>query len=139
MSSRMKLNVVELSERPHNVTFKEAVLKSLGKLDGFEVLGSNVLVAGYIQPRKTAGGIIVPEGSVHEDRWQGKVGLILKMGEAAFKFDGAYEYRGRTPKVGEYVMYHTVDSRELGIHGVSCRLIDSSLIRMVAPDPDAFY
>lgn len=138
-NSRMKLNVVELAKRDANITFKKAVLALLGDLSNFHVLGSNVLVASYIQPEKTAGGIIVPESSIHEDRWQGKANLVLKLGETAFKYDGPYEYKGTIPKPGDYVMFHTSDGRELGIRGTSCRLVDSSLIKMITPDPDELY
>lgn len=137
VSSRMKLNVVELSERPHNVSFKDAALQSLGSLDGYIVLGGDVLVATYIKPRVTAGGIWNTDKGVTEDRYQGKVGLVLKLGEDAFKFSGNYEYKGTVPQPGQYVAFHTSDTREIGINGVSCRTIDYNLIRMVVPDPDA--
>lgn len=137
--SRMKLNVLELAQRPAKTSFKSAVLTLLGDLDGFQILGSNVLVASYIQPEKTAGGIIVPQASLDEDRWQGKVNLVLKFGETAFVYDGPYEYKGPIPKVGDYVMFHTSDARELAIRGTSCRLVDSSLIKMITPDPDDVY
>lgn len=137
--SRMKLNVVELSERPWNVSFKDAATKSLGNLDGYTVLGSDVLVATYIQSRTTPGGIITTDKSVDENRYQGKIGLVLKLGESAFKYSGAYAYEGTVPKVGDYVAFHTSDTREIGIKGVSCRTVDSQLIRMVVPDPDAVY
>lgn len=138
-NSRMKLNVVALAQRDHSTSFKKAVLKELGDLSDFLVLGSNVLVATYIQTEKTPGGIIVPNNSVHEDRWQGKANLVLKLGETAFKYDGPYEYKGTIPKPGDYVMFHTSDGRELGIRGTSCRLVDSSLIKMITPDPDELY
>ncbi len=137
--SRMKLNVVELSERSATDDFKTMVLKALGALSAFKVLGAPVLGATYVQPRKTAGGIIIPEKTVDEDRWQGKLNLVLKLGESAFKFDGAYPYEGTVPAVGDYVVAHTSDTREIGIRGVSCRTIPCSLIRLIVPDPDAIF
>ncbi len=132
----MKPNIVELSRAND---FKAAVLKALGDLSQYEVLGSGVLVATYVRPEKTKGGILMPDKTKDEDRWQGTVGIVLKMGDQAFKFDGAFEYKGRVPKVGEYVMFHTSDTRELFIRRTSCRLIDSSLVRMVVPAPDDLY
>lgn len=141
--SRMKLNNIELSERAANVDFKDAVLAQVGDLDGYSVLGTNILVATYIKPRLTAGGIIMTDKSVDEDRWQGKVGLVLKMGDEAFKYTytagGAYENVGSKPEVGQYISFHTSDAREIGIRGVSCKIIDASLIRMVVPRPDDIY
>lgn len=132
----MKLKIVEMSQA---ADFKTAVMKELGDLSKFEVLGANVLMATYIKPEKTKGGIIIPEKTKDEDRWQGTIGLVLKMGEQAFKFDGPYEYKGRVPEIGEYVMFHTSDTRELGIRNISCRLINSELIRMIVPAPQDLY
>lgn len=139
--SRMKINVVELSERNPATSFKDAVLEAIGDIGGFIVLGSDVLVATYVKPRKTSGGILLPEKSIDEDRWQGKLGLVLKMGESAFKYSGQFAYEGTLPVVGDYVAFHTSDSREIGLRGVSCRTIDASLIRMIVPadDVDAIY
>ena len=132
----MNPNIVELSRASD---FKTAVMKWLGDLSKFEILGSNVLVATYVRPEKSKGGILMPDKTKDEDRWQGTVGLVLKIGEQAFKFDGPYEYKGRVPKVGEYVMFHASDTRELFIRSTSCRLMDSSLIRMIVPAPEDLY
>lgn len=132
----MRVNVIEASQAPN---FRKYVKEKLGTLDDYVVLGSNVLVATYVEREKTKGGIFLPQNTTNEIRHQGKVSLVLKLGEAAFKYDGPYEYTGRKPKVGEYVMCHASDVRELAINEVSCRLVDSSLIRMIVPDPDALY
>lgn len=137
--SRMKINVSNLAERPANVSFKDAVLEILGDLDGYMVHSDNVLVASYISPAKTAGGIILTDKSMEEDRWQGIIGLVLKMGPQAFKYDGPYKFEGVAPKVGDYVMFHTSDAREVGIKGQSCKIVRSELIRMTVPNPDELY
>lgn len=141
--SRMRLDTTELSERSSDQDFADMVRRKIGSLDDYVVMGSSVLVATYIKPRKTAGGIILTEKAVDEDRWQGKVGLVLKMGEDAFKYtyaaSGAYTYEGQKPEVGTYIAFHTSDAREVGIKGVSCKLIDASLIKLIVPDPDAIY
>ena len=132
----MKLNIVELSQADD---YKKAVLKSLGDLSKFDVLGSSVLVATYVRPEKTKGGILMPDRMKDEDRYQGKVGLVIKKGSAAFKYDGPYPFEGEAPEIGDYVMFHSSDAREVGIRGVSCKLIDSSLIKMVVPRPEDLY
>lgn len=136
---RTKSNIVELAKRDAKVSFRQAVAAKLGDMKGFRMLGSDVLVATYVATEKTAGGIIRPETSIHEDRWQGKVGLVLMMGPSAFKYDGQFPYEGEAPKIGDYVMFHTADGRELFIGGTSCKIIYSQLIRMVTPDPDEIY
>lgn len=139
IASRMKVDVEALADRDPKSDFGKVVREMIGSLDKYQVLGSNVLVATYVRPRKTAGGILLTDNSIHEDRWQGILGLVLKMGDAAFTFDGAYEYKGPKAKVGDYVMFHTSDARELSIKGISIKLVDSSLIRMIVPDPMDLY
>lgn len=132
-----KLDTLKLAQSANPET---EALKQLGDLSTFSVLGSNVLVWTYIQPEKTSGGIIRISKAVDEDRYQGKVGRILAMGENAFKYDGPYECNWKVkPQVGDYIMFHTSDARELGIKGVPCKLVDSSLVRMIVPDPSAMY
>lgn len=140
MRSRMKIDASALANRDPKEPFSKAVHRLLaGKADKYQVLYDNVLVATYVMPARTSGGIILTDKSIDEDRWQGITGMVLKLGDTAFRFDGQYEYNGPKPKVGDFVMYHSSDSREVGINGVSCRLIASSLIRMIVPDPDALY
>lgn len=139
-NSRMRLDTAKLADREPDVSFKTAVKKVLGNLEGFDVHHSLVLTASYIQPRKTRGGILLPDSALDEDRWQGKVNLILKLGPTAFKYqDGGYPYEGKKPDVGDYVIFYTSDGREIGINGVSCRLVESYLIKMNTPDPDRVY
>jgi hypothetical protein len=141
--SRMKLDTTALSERSADQSFADMVREKIGSLDGYTVMGSSVLVATYIKPRKTAGGIFLTEKTVDEDRWQGKVGLVLKLGEDAFRYTytsgGAYDYTGPKPEVGTYIAFHTSDAREVGIKGISCKLIDASLIKLIVPNPDDIY
>lgn len=134
-----KLNVVELSKV---ADFKAAVLKILKPwLDnpGNKLHGSDVLMATYVEPEKTAGGIIVPQTKTHEARFQGKIGLVVKLGPTAFKYDGQYEFEGDAPKIGDYVMFHASAPRELSILGTSCKLIDSSQIKMTVEDPTSIW
>ena len=143
--NRAKIDINSIADRPANVSFHTAIHEALGDLSEYRVLGSNVLLATYVAPGKTQGGIILTDKTREEDRWQCVVGLILKMGAMAFKFDGAYEYTDdmleklQPPKVGDYVMFNTSDSREVGVRNQSCRMVDSSLIRMVVPNPDELY
>lgn len=135
--SRMQLNVVELSERSAKDSFKKIIFAKLGdKINDTVVLGEDVLCATYVKPRKTAGGIIVPDSSVDEDRWQGKANLVIKIGEGAFKFDGNYAYTGSVAKPGDYVIAHTSDTRELGLWGISCRTINWRLIKMIVSEDE---
>lgn len=135
-------NVLELAQR--GGSFQDAINEKIGKaVAKSKVLGELVMVATYVPPEKTKGGIFIPNKSLDENRFQGKVGMVLKLGESAFKYTGPYDhegsYRGTKPKVGDYVVYRASDGMEMFINGTSVRLIDSHLIKMVVDDPEAFY
>ena len=133
--TRGKLNLIELAQADD---FKVAVLKHLKPWlsEQRNILhGTDVLMATYVEPETTPGGIIRPPSNINETRFQGKIGLVLKLGPTAFKYDGQYEFEGEAPKVGDYVMFHASAPRELSIMGTSCKLIDSSQIKMTVADP----
>ena len=130
------LRVIEVAESDDP---KSKILEMVGDLADIDVLGSRVLVGTYVAPRKTKGGIILTDVTVDEDRWQGKVGLVLKMGPAAFKYDGSFSYEGIKPEVGQWVEYRPADTAEVGVRGVACRYIDSQNIRSVVKDPSIIY
>lgn len=145
--SRMQLNVVDLAQRSPGLSFKDLVQEIVGK-DGLQKrwknLHANVLVATYVRPEKTAGGIIIPGNSIHEDRYQGKVGLVLALGENAYKAigdwnaqKGRFEYHGTVPKLWEYVQFHTSDARESSFNGLSIKWIPDQLVLGVIPEEDA--
>lgn len=111
----------------------------------FEVFHSKVLVATYIPPEKTKGGIIRPDRSIGEDRFQGKIGLVIKTGPLAFEDDRVNHFGGVKIKEGDWVMYRPSDGIEFffmddnGREGVSCRLVEDANILGRTPDPALIY
>ena len=134
VATALRLIEVAESEDP-----KAKILEMVGNLDDIQVLGSRVLVGTFVAPRKTKGGIILTDQTIDEDRWQGKVGLVLKLGPAAFKYDGGYAYEGPKPECGQWVEYRPADTAEVGIRGVACRYIESQSIRGIIADPSIIY
>src|ERR1700676_4106816 len=61
---------------------KEELLARLGDLSGVEIAQNELLIATYMRPEKTAGGIVLPHQNLREDQYQGKVGLVVKIGTA---------------------------------------------------------
>src|SRR3984893_6300443 len=89
---------------------KKLLTSVVGLGDGdLTVLHSQVLVAGYVRPGKTKGGIFLTDKAVEEDRWQGNVGLVIALGKGAFKDDGVAQFHGDKLKVGDWVMYTPAD------------------------------
>jgi hypothetical protein len=111
---------------------KEVIMKALdGALDHMpNIYGGRVLVATAPTPNKR-GLLWVPDKTKGEQRWQGKVGLVLAFGPSAFKYDPqfpSYPWEGPKPSVGDWVYYRTQDTSEFGVNGVSCRYVNDDMV-----------
>lgn len=135
----MKMNLREIAAASDQ---RAAILEATASaVKGIDVLRNRVLVATYIVPEKTRGGIIRPDRNLDESRYQGKVGLVLKKGPSAFKFDDKSdrEHPGVEPEVGDWVFYRAADTWETGIAGLSCRFIHDDLIVGRVADPESIW
>lgn len=103
-----------------------------------QVLHSQVLVAHYIQPGKTRGGIILTDKKVQEDRFQGNCFLVVALGKGAFKDDNIAKFNGDKLKVGDWVMALTADGIAMDINAVPCRLYQDTRILMKVDDPSMY-
>lgn len=119
--------------------FKNKVFGAIGDLSRIQLLGTRVVVATYIEPEKTAGGIYITQKRQEESRFQGKAGLVIAIGPTAFKYNGVYEYEGPKPSVGDWVMFFPSDGREFEYRGIKCRSIESELISMVLDSPESVW
>jgi co-chaperonin GroES (HSP10) len=129
-----------ISEISKSADPKAAILAAVEpSLPNVEVMYNMVLVATYIRPEKTSGGIIRPDTNVQEDVWQGKVGLVVKLGPNAFKDDSDFTFSGQEADVGEWCVYKVGDAWSLNIGGVPCRLVRDSNIRMKITDPNVVF
>ncbi len=125
---------------------KQALLDSLpvGTLK-YEVFHNRVLVATYVAPEMTKGGVIRPERSLAEDRFQGKVGLVIAIGPQAFVDDGGARFGGVRVGPGDWVTYRPTDGTEVffvddnGLDATPCRLIEDVHILGRTPDPALIY
>lgn len=115
--------------------FKNAILGAIGDLSGVDVMYNMVLLGIYIRPEKTAGGIYRPASNVDEDIWQGKAGMVLKLGPNAFVDDGEYQFHGQKVNVGEWCVFKVGDAWSLEINKVPCRLVRDSGIKLKVKDP----
>lgn len=117
---------------------KDALLDALGKHDS-DILHSQVLVAIYVRPSKTAGGILLPDKVIEEDRFQGTVGLVVGLGPGAFKDDNIAQFHGKKLKVGDWVMFVAADGVALYINEVPCRLFSDTRILMKVKNPELYF
>lgn len=140
MALVMPKRMMDLASHGGPEDFKVRVNNILQKtLEGMQVFGNRVLVATYVEPEKTAGGIIKAQRSIQEGLFQGNVGLVLKCGPTAFKYRGSFEWEGPKAEVGDWVVLRYSDAREFHLSGVSVRTIDDDLILCTIENPDAPY
>lgn len=137
---------VALRELAQEADPKRAILEALGDMSWYEVFHNLVLIATFIRPEKTSGGIIRPDRSIAEDRFQGNAGLVLRIGPTAFKDESHLSFGGVTIKEGDWVVYRPSDATEQFVRrvdkrgeGLSCRLIQDIHIRARVSDPGLIY
>jgi co-chaperonin GroES (HSP10) len=130
----------------HDTDPKLEILDRVGDLADVEVFGNDILVALYIRPQKTKSGIILADSTRDEDRWQGKAGLVLKLGPTAYVDDDGNTFRDL--KVGDWVVFRPSDGWPVTLNAanstaskdaVPCRVVSDIHIRLRVSTPDAIY
>ena len=117
---------------------KDEILASIEDTSAIEVMHNQILVGIYMRGAKI-GNIYIPEKTQDEDRWQGKVGLVIKKGPMAFKNDGANDFHGQDVNEGDWVIYRVSDGFSIDINGTHCRLLEDVHIKGRVSDPSVIY
>lgn len=124
---------------PETTDPKDEIKKAIGSLDGIDIYHNQVLVAVYIRPEKTKGGILLPDytgGRRDEDKWQGKVGLIVKLGANAFDDPKGVWFKDVDLKIGDWVIFRPSDGWNIVVNGVLCRILEDVVIRGKTDNPE---
>lgn len=131
-------SVVTLTKLSQAANPKVALLTGVGDLSTTEIMGNRVLVAIYIAPEKTKGGIFRATDTVKEDVYQGTVGLVLKLGASAFVDESETKtfFHDQKATVGDWVVLTPGDGRRTQIRGIDCRVVEDTLIQMIVQEPD---
>jgi len=138
--------VQPIKEAPYDP--RREILDKLGDLSGIEIAQNEVLIAIYKRPEKTAGGIVLPHQNLKEDSYQGKCGLVVKIGSAC-RFVRKNEETDRTfgieIELHDWVVVNTSSTWRLDVNSdaealkiedfVQCRLVYDDQIRMRVSDP----
>ena len=122
----------------HETDPKIALLDSVGNLSNIEIFNTQVLVAVYIRPQKTKSGIFLTDKTTDEDRFQSKVGLILKKGESAFEEDGTW-FKNIEFNDGDWVVFRPSDGWSITVNGVLCRILDDIHVKGRINTPDCVW
>lgn len=152
-----RATIFKLAELDGPEKQKQQIFKDLGNMKDFELLDDDILVATYVDSQVAASGqradgtkwqLIKPQNSTQEARWQGKAALVVAVGPTAFKYhNNGQPYEGKTVKVGDWVVIHPSDGREIFLKDpksatneyVACRRLNWSSILMRVDDPRRVY
>ncbi len=132
----MPLMVMQHDNDPVN-----ELMDKVGDLSGFDIFHNQILVAVYIRPEKTASGIYLSDNTRSEDRYQGKVGLLLKKGPTAFEADGKWFTEDQKFEIGDWLVFRPSDTWQVTVKGtgrepVLCRMMDDIAVRGKVSGPD---
>lgn len=124
--------------------YKKEKLDKVPDFDKIQLMGNQVLVLLYMRPETTKGGLIISDGVRNEDKFQGKTGVIMKMGPAAFVDDSMTSFYGVDPKVNDWVLFRPSDGLPInfcdwanpyGHDFVSFRMFQDVQIKAIIPEP----
>jgi len=122
---------------------KQAIIDAVGDLSPATVMHNELLVGVYIRPdsykTKTGHEIFLTQNFREEDKFQGKVGVVLAKGPLAFVDDADIQFHGQDVNVGDWIVFHSGDGWSLTIRGVLCRMVRDNAVRMIVPTPDFVY
>ena len=122
----------------HEEDPKLKLLDQLGDISDIELFHNQVLLAVYLRPEKTKSGLILTADHLDEDRYQSKVGLLVKQGPLAFEQDGNW-FTGMTFQEHDWLIFRPSDGWSITVNGVLCRIFDDISIKGRAPHPDSVY
>ena len=128
------------------------ILDKLGDLASVEIANNEVLLAIYIRSNRSPSGIYLTDNTVKEDEYQGKVGLVVKIGPAC-------QFRRTNPETGitygldvklhDWVVVRPSDTWPFDLNTdtsemdrskfVKCRLAYDDMIRMRVPHPQMIW
>jgi hypothetical protein len=127
----------------HDVDPKKLIIDKVGDISDATVMHNEILVGVYIRPASYMsehGNLIhLPDNFREEDKFQGKVGLVLAKGPAAFVSDGNFNFNDQDVKIHDWIVCHSGDGWSLTIRGQLCRMVKDNAVRMIVPTPDYVY
>lgn len=129
---------------------KQDMWKKVGDLKWLKIRTNQILVAVYERPKQAQYGTLkleLADNTREEDRYQGKVGLVLKMGPLAFVDDpvnGVTFLDEDKCKPGDWIVFRASDGWQMTLTGNGsdaqlCRVFVESDIRAVITSPDQVW
>lgn len=122
----------------HDVDPKEKILSEIGDLSNVEVFHNQVLLAVYVRPQKTKSGLFLTDSHREEDRFQSKVGLLIKKGPQAFIDDGQW-FSNLSFNMHDWLVFRPSEGWGITVNGVLCRMFEDISIKGRVNHPDAVW
>lgn len=123
----------------HEVDPAKKIIEEIGDLSKIELFNNQILVGVYIRPQKTKSGLYLSEKTTEEDRFQSKVGLLLKLGPRAFEPNDEGWFDGETFNINDWLVFRPSDGWSITVHGVLCRILTDTQVKMRVPNPDEVW
>lgn len=115
------------------------LLEKIGDLSNIEIFNNQILVAVYVRPNKTKSGIYLSDSTVEEDRYQGKVGLLVGMGPAAFHDDSGQWFDDARFNLHDWLVFRPSDGWSINVNGVLCRMLSDTQVKARISSPDEVW
>ena len=123
----------------HETDPKQVLLDELGDISDVEIFHNQILCAVYLRPNKTKSGIFLTDSTVDEDKYQSKVGLIIKKGPDAFVDDTNRWFNNITLDLHDWVVFRPSDGWSVTVNKVICRILDDTNVRGRIQQPDQVW
>ena len=123
----------------HEIDPKQKILDEIGDISTFEIFNNNILVAVYQRPAKTKSGIILTDKTTEEDRFQSKVGLLVKVGPRAFEPNDEGWFDGVKFNLNDWITFRPSDGWNITVNGVLCRMLSDTQVRGRQQYPDEVW
>lgn len=120
-------------------------ISPLKGLPDVEVLFHHVIVAKYIREKLGNGSLLAAQQTKLEDKYQSKIGVVLKVGPAAFQNDRDFDFRGITVDPGEWVMFRMSDGWDFdytppgATEAIHMKMLEDSNLRCRVGNPERIY
>lgn len=113
----------------HTIDPRDDLKNKLGDISAFEIFENYILVGVYIRPERTSSGIYLSDKTREEDRYQGKIGVVLKKGPTAFEDPDKKWFKDVNIQTDDWVVFKPSDGWALTVNGVLCRMIPDIDVR----------
>lgn len=120
----------------HDIDPREKLLADIGDLSNIEIFNNKLLVAVYLRPEKMQSGLHLPDSNRAEDKFQSKIGLLVKKGNLAFEDDVGKWFQDIEINMHDWLIVRPSDAWSITVNGVLCRIVDDSLVQGRVAHPD---